>query len=251
MGRHSASLNPKAVFVKRTTTYAHDGPEWESQEQAVEMLYHHCQSKGLLTFKHVTELGVKLNKYAQLTDEEKTKVKIHTSTDGERNVDLEEFRAELEPYVRDLEPEKFNRAVGDVLYRQVDDAAEIAYNPESNDAYLQKHILPILRAGLEDLVLRNEAYGRSTAAWEEFPTGLLPDVYSPFCPLEWLADYLRDNNPNSQGTLEPEKPKMWDDLTREDKLGMCFKHLDRDGSGYLDEKELLALCANLNPYKYI
>uniref|UniRef100_A0A7S0RMM0 Calmodulin n=1 Tax=Pyramimonas obovata TaxID=1411642 RepID=A0A7S0RMM0_9CHLO len=251
MGRHSASLNPKAVFVKYKSDYAHCAPDWETREEAVEKVFHHYQSKGSVTFKVLSDIGVKLNKQAELSEEEKTKIKIQLATDGERSIELEEFLTELEPFHRDLDPEDFNKAVGDLLYRQVADVPEVTYNPEGNDGYLQKHILPTLRAGLEELVLRNEAYARAAASWEEFPTGVLPDVYSPFCPLEWLADFLRDNNPNRSSIVDPEQPKMWDDLSREEKLGLCFKHLDRDGSGYLDEKELLALCSSVNPLQDI
>ncbi|KAK3254365.1 hypothetical protein CYMTET_36419, partial [Cymbomonas tetramitiformis] len=63
-------------------------------------------------------------------------------------------------------------------------------------------------------------------------------------PLLWLAEWLEANNPNNQYILGP---RNWTDLSREEKLELCFKHLDRDSSGYLTQNELLAIASKLNP----
>ena len=68
------------------------------------------------------------------------------------------------------------------------------------------------------------------ASWQEFPDGLLPDVWSPFCPLQWLAEYLHRHNPTLRYAA-PVTPKQWSQLSREEKVEMCFTHLDRDGNG--------------------
>lgn len=68
------------------------------------------------------------------------------------------------------------------------------------------------------------------ASWEEFPDGVLPDVWSPFCPIKWLAQYLHQHNPTLRYEA-PVTPKQWSQLSREEKVEMCFTHLDRDGNG--------------------
>lgn len=70
------------------------------------------------------------------------------------------------------------------------------------------------------------------ATWEEFGDGILPDVWSPFCPLKWMAQYLREHNPQLFHA-QPLMPKAFHQLTREEKLEMLFHHLDRDNNGAL------------------
>jgi hypothetical protein len=83
----------------------------------------------------------------------------------------------------------------------------------------------------DDFVVRRSQEERTKlASWEEFPDGVLPDVWSPFCPIKWLAQYLHQHNPTLRYEA-PVTPKQWSQLSREEKVEMCFTHLDRDGNG--------------------
>jgi hypothetical protein len=140
------------------------------------------------------------------------------------------------------------------------------HHPSGNQEFLEHQLLPVLRAGLEALVVQMEvrhevpswvvdtqeagAYSSmrltectddcvvrraqeertKVASWEEFPDGVLPDVWSPFCPIKWLAQYLHQHNPTLRYEA-PVTPKQWNQLSREEKVEMCFTHLDRDGNG--------------------
>lgn len=247
---HSDSLNPKGVFVRPKAPFVSSGLEWDSRESGMERVFDHCKSEsnGSLSVKDVCQIIDKLKWWSHVSEEETLKLQVLATTAGDRMLSLDEFITETQKYHEAMDDSSFDKSIGTFLYLEPVDVNEIAtyQHPRNNAEYLEKSLFPTLRAGLEELVVKNEACGVLAASWKEFPSGHLPDVYSPFCPLEWLADYLRDNNPNTQD-LASEEPTSWAELSREKKIELCFHHLDRDGSGYLNESDLLALCNKINP----
>lgn len=132
-------------------------------------------------------------------------------------------------------------AVKDMTY--MDFTADYKH-PAENRQYLSRHVLPTLSKGMEELVKLLQGETVKMNSWQEFPTGHLPDKYIPEQPLLWLAEWLESNNPNNKYIVGP---RNWTDLSREEKLELCFKHLDRDNSGFLTQNELLAIASKLNP----
>jgi hypothetical protein len=90
----------------------------------------------------------------------------------------------------------------------------------------------LLRSALHAAWRRAQKERIHLATHEEFEKteGYLPDVWSPFCPLKWLAQYMRDHNPKLYFP-QPISPKAYFDLTREEKIVMMFEYLDRDDLG--------------------
>lgn len=111
-------------------------------------------------------------------------------------------------------------------------------------------MLPLLHEALRQLGQALITQRRQIASGELWEDGFRPVDWRPVDPLQFISEYLRKHNPRHperlDGGLQKEaRPstsgKTWPELSKEDKLEACFRHLDYDNSGQLDGTELLAL----------
>jgi len=220
------------------------GETYEDRQAAVELMFNHLDKddSGSISLIELTRIARAVNPVANMN--EAREMLGYMDTDGDGEVSKEEFARSMNTLVTGSTPEQFDAAVREVLFREI--PADGRYvHPEANKEYLQKTVLPTLTQGMEELVQTIEKDRLRTASWADFSDGYLPDNWLTFQVLEALADYLQHNNPAySHDTMAP---KNWNELTREEKLELVFRHLDRDGSDSLTQDELVAVASQINP----
>ena len=136
--------------------------------------------------------------------------------------------------------------------------------------YLGKELTPLLEKALDALLreLQDERLRVATGRdWDA--DGYAPTEWRPVRPLRFLGTWLRENSAKgsrlraereAEAALRAEKaretaeralrngrPEALCEMTREEKLVLCFRAMDRDGDGNLTFEETLRVCRDIDP----
>ena len=187
-------------------------------------------------------------------------------------LDESEYVAGMLNVTRGMTEAEFATSVRDTIARTARKVKHPRYYFHRDDArgYLGEELVPLLERGL-DALLREVETERlrvaSGADWDE--DGYVPDDWRPTRPLRFLGEWLRANSARgvaaraareaeaaaaeAKRLLEAEiaarggKPRPMHELSREEKLEMCFDAMDRNGDGVLTFDEMLHVCRKIDP----
>ena len=187
-------------------------------------------------------------------------------------LDESEYVAGMLNVTRGMTEAEFATSARDTIARTARKVKHPRYYFHRDDArgYLGEELVPLLERGL-DALLREVETERlrvaSGADWDE--DGYVPDDWRPTRPLRFLGEWLRANSARgvseraareaeaaaaeAKRLLECEmaarggKPRPMHELSREEKLEMCFDAMDRNGDGTLTFDEMLRVCRKIDP----
>ena len=186
-------------------------------------------------------------------------------------LDESEYVAGMLNVTRGMTEAEFATSARDTIARTARKVKHPRYYFHRDDArgYLGEELVPLLERGL-DALLREVETERlrvaSGADWDE--DGYVPDDWRPTRPLRFLgklapAPMYPRGRPWRAGAeaaaaeakrlLECEmaarggKPRPMHELSREEKLEMCFDAMDRNGDGTLTFDEMLRVCRKIDP----
>ena len=155
-------------------------------------------------------------------------------SDGDGKVQMDEFIEAMGRYMEFLDDENFNAGVDDILNDRAlrmgfDEAEEAGYvHPAENREYLAE-IVPVLDEALNALCLRAQEDRVQLAAGKDWVDGFMPDDWKPFDSLEWLGNWLvEDDRRHKAGEPEePEEeiPKPFSEMTRTEKIELCLNSI--------------------------
>ena len=122
-------------------------------------------------------------------------------------------------------------------------------HPAGFTPWMKADVLPLLAEGMEAVLAEAGRYKSRLVDGSEFPDGYRDPEWAPWDPVEWLARWLREHNPRRvRPPSTPPPPERlpvdkleYEDLTRDEKLQLCFMFLDKDGGGSLDMEEVMVL----------
>lgn len=174
--------------------------------------------------------------------------------DGDQKVSLEEYTEAMVRAMMLMSDEEFTNVIGLVMRGYGSDifcSEPVYHHPPACRPYLEREVVPLLRTGLKALEVEMQKYRLELAAGVQCaPDGYRPFRWKPFQAMRWLADWLDQHNPRQarqeSWKLQGFREKPWEYMSREEKINMVFKHLDRDGSGFLDASELLSAVGKLH-----
>ena len=187
-------------------------------------------------------------------------------------LDEAEYVAGMLNVTRGMTEAEFATSARDTIARTSKKVKHPRYYFHRDDArgYLGEELVPLLEKGLDALLREVESERlrvASGADWDE--DGYVPDEWRPVRPMRFLGEWLRANSKKgvaerarreaeeaaaeAKRALEAEiaarggKPKPLHELTREEKLEMCFDAMDRNGDGVLTFDEMLHVCRKMDP----
>ena len=187
-------------------------------------------------------------------------------------LDESEYVAGMMNVTRSMTEAEFATSARDTIARTARKVKHPRYYFHRDDArgYLGEELVPLLEKGLDALLREVESERlrvASGADWDE--DGYVPDEWRPTRPLRFLGEWLRANSAKgvaeraareaeeaaaeAKRTREAEmaarggKPRRMHELSREEKLEMCFDAMDRNGDGVLTFDEMLRVCRKIDP----
>ena len=169
---------------------------------------------------------------------------------------------------------EFANAVKDTIHRTRKKVKHPRYyfheNETSAREYLGRELTPLLEQGLDSLLKEVETERLKMASGELWDAdGYAPNEWRALRPLQFLGKYLIENSEKGierrkAHELEREKsalkakekaafearggkPPPFAELTRTEKIKMCFSAIDKNNDGYLTFDEMLHVCKKIDP----
>mmetsp|Transcript_55043 Transcript_55043/g.175081 ORF Transcript_55043/g.175081 Transcript_55043/m.175081 type:complete len:623 (+) Transcript_55043:110-1978(+) len=226
-------------------------PRWGSREEALQEAFAHLDKdgSGFIDLQELTMLASKVSPAENL--EGAKKVLDWMDFDGDHKVTKEEFLSAFEALEVAMDDEMFYLQVAAIMDSQdmYQETPTSDYNhPANNREYLRGTVLDYLEPGLEKMLYAMQEERVKTASGKEWEEGWRPDGWKPVQALRWLGEWMLSEKERADAEAAPvvvEGPITFAELPRDTKMEMAFRHLDRDGSGYLDVNELMAMVTAL------
>jgi Ca2+-binding EF-hand superfamily protein len=144
------------------------------------------------------------------------------------------------------------------------------FHESETRGYLGKDLVPLLEKGLESLLRQVEQERVKVASGELWDKdGYAPEEWRAMRPLQFLGRFLLDHSKKglqrkakqeSQEAMKSEAkqkaaefearggaPLPYTELTRTEKLEMCFRAIDKNRDAYITVDEMALVCKKLNP----